>query len=321
MISRMTFLFHGLKNPGSVTQLIRWIFVGAVELRTMTEADVPSDTAADAFDVLSDPLRVDILRELVGRTHLVDGSGVPFSDLRRAVGVDDTGRFNYHLGELRDSFVAKREDDYVPTYAGMRAVGTVEAGFFTQEPPAREGHIDTACPVCGDPLEVSYEDSLVSMGCPEHGPMVRTSVPPRVAEDADLAEIVAFANAETQRDLERMANGTCPVCYGDVASREFERDDASRLFVTLDCEHCWMRAETPIGTTVVRHPAVVALYHEHGLDIREQYYVNLEFAASMENATVVAEDPVRVELRVDLEGDAVVLTLDESLDVVATERA
>ena len=273
------------------------------------------DTAADAFGVLSDPSRVAILRELTNRTHAADDSPVEFAELRRAVGFDDAGRFNYHLGKLRDRFVVKREDGYAPTYAGMKAIGSVEAGTYTTDPEPREAVADHDCPQCGEGLTARYEDHLLTVECEDHDVFFVTAVPPTVADGAAVNEIVDFAITDVQLDLERAVDGTCPVCSGAITPSAFERDDGGHLSVSIDCESCWMTIRVPVGLTVLRHPAVVSLYYDHGIDLRREFPAALEFARSTDNASVVAEDPTEVELDVEVGDDRVTLYVDEELNV------
>lgn len=273
------------------------------------------DAAADAFDVLSDPSRVAILRELTNRAHAGGESTVEFAELWRAVGFDDPGRFNYHLGKLRDRFVVEREDGYAPTYAGMKAIGSVETGVYTTHPPANEAVVDHNCPRCGDALTARYEDHLLTVECDEHDAFFVTAVPPTVADGADAPEIVDFAISDVQLDLERAVDGTCPVCSGPMAPSEFEHGDAGHLSVAIDCENCWMAIDVPVGLTALRHPAVVSLYHDHGVDIRREFPAALEFARSRDNATVVAEDPTKVELDVEVGDDSLTLHIDDELNV------
>ena len=281
----------------------------------MTDADSDADAAAGAFEVLSDPSRVAILRELTDQTHSRDDSSVAFAELRRAVGVTDAGRFNYHLGKLQDRFAVKRDGGYAPTYAGMKAIGSIEAGTYTSDPSSREGTIDHDCPRCGDPLFAQYEDHLVTIECGDHGVFLQTAVPPSAASDATIAEIVAFGHRDLRRDLVRAVNGTCPVCAGAMAATSFERDDANRLVTDIDCQNCWMTIETPVGLVALGHPAVVSLYHDHGVDVRSVFPVNLDFVKSKENVEFVSENPVEIELVVEADDDTVTLRLDDALDV------
>jgi hypothetical protein len=67
---------------------------------------------------------------------------LPFSELRRRVGIGDTGRFNYHLGKLCEYFVREVDGRYELGPAGTRVVDA--AGEATTPDP------ETACPVCGE---------------------------------------------------------------------------------------------------------------------------------------------------------------------------
>ncbi|MFC3478784.1 winged helix-turn-helix domain-containing protein [Halobacterium litoreum] len=279
----------------------------------MTDADA----AADAFDVLSDPSRVAILCELADRVHAIEGNPVEFSELRRATGFDDAGRFNYHLGKLRDRFVVKREDGYVPTAVGLKAIGSVEAGTYTNDLEARSGTIDYDCPSCGDPLTATYEDQTVTVECESeaNATTVQTAVPPAAAADATIEDIVAFVVGDIQRDVEALVDGVCPMCSGRVVTGPIERGEAAHLNVELDCENCWMSTRLPVGVAALRHPAVVALFYDHGVDVRDRFLTDFEFVGAREDAKIVVEDPVEVELTVSVGGDAVTLRIDDDLDV------
>ncbi|QLG63982.1 winged helix-turn-helix transcriptional regulator [Halorarum salinum] len=93
--------------------------------------------------------RVAILRELAA----ADGP-LRFSELRERVGMCDTGRFNYHLGELRDRFVREEDGGYVLGHAGERVVlaaGDLDPEGAAALADAYESAGDGGeCPVCGE---------------------------------------------------------------------------------------------------------------------------------------------------------------------------
>lgn len=103
----------------------------------------------DALTVLGDETRIAIVRALAA----AEGP-LPFSELRRRVGVDDPGRFNYHLSKLREYFVREADGGYTLREAGSRVVaaaGVAEGG--TQAPATAAIDADTeseTCPVCGE---------------------------------------------------------------------------------------------------------------------------------------------------------------------------
>jgi DNA-binding transcriptional ArsR family regulator len=274
-----------------------------------------ADRAAEAFDVLSDPSRVAILRTLADHTGAAAEQPVEFAELRRAVGFEDAGRFNYHLGKLTPEFAVKRDGGYVPTAVGLKAIGSIESGTYTHELDARSGTIDHECPACERPLTATYEDQVVTVECETHETFVQTSVPPTVAEGATIEDIVAFVVGDIQRDLEAVTDGVCPMCSGPVERTDHWRDDAGHLTVRVECANCWMATRLPVGTAALRHPAVVALYYEHGVDVHDRFIMELDFVGSMTNAELVDDDPFEAELVVSVGGDAVTLRVDDDLTV------
>jgi len=97
------------------------------------EFDSPPDPATvdaeDAFSLLGESLRLDIIRVLweAGR-----GNPVRFSNLYDHIDVSDSSRFNYHLQQLIPHYVRKSEEGYRLTEAGERIVRAVNAGTYTE---------------------------------------------------------------------------------------------------------------------------------------------------------------------------------------------
>lgn len=116
----------------------------------MQEAD-----PTDALAVLGDETRIAILRALAEADD-----PLPFTELRERAGVEDAGRFNYHLSTLREYFVREVDGGYALRHAGSRIVaaagvaGDAGAGsaaidddILTQ---TDGGEADDDCPVCGE---------------------------------------------------------------------------------------------------------------------------------------------------------------------------
>ncbi|PSQ04470.1 ArsR family transcriptional regulator [Halobacteriales archaeon QS_6_71_20] len=105
--------------------------------------------AADALSALASEHRIAILRELAAADWPLS-----FSELRERIGMRDGGRFNYHLGELRDRFVRERDGGYVLGHAGERVVlaaGDLDpAGAAALADGSGDSGPDDACPVCGE---------------------------------------------------------------------------------------------------------------------------------------------------------------------------
>lgn len=98
------------------------------------------EVRTDALSVLGDETRIRILRALADAAD-----PLTFTELREAVGVRDTGKFNYHLTKLCEFFVRETADGYELGHAGSRVVAATE-GVGHGEPTASFEE----CPVCGE---------------------------------------------------------------------------------------------------------------------------------------------------------------------------
>jgi len=98
-----------------------WTSVGERPATDSRRASV--EPVAEALGTLSDPARLEILLAL-------DGAATPveYSALRAATAIEDKGRFNYHLRQLRGTFVANRAGGYALDEAGQRVVDAVADG-------------------------------------------------------------------------------------------------------------------------------------------------------------------------------------------------
>ncbi|MFC6964419.1 helix-turn-helix domain-containing protein [Halocatena marina] len=102
---------------------------------------------ADALSVLANEHRIEILRVLADADE-----PLAFSDLRKSIGMDDTGRFNYHLMKLCGRFVRTTDSGYELGHAGERVV-LAAAGLDPDGVKALAEQAttdDKECPVCGE---------------------------------------------------------------------------------------------------------------------------------------------------------------------------
>lgn len=287
---------------------------------------------AAAFDLLGNEVRLGIVRELaaVRRTNW-QWRGLTFAELRRAVGVDDAGNFSYHLDRLRDHFVVKDGEEYKLTFAGMRVAGAVLAGTYTDRGGPRTESVDVDCYECGRALTLRYEWEFLAVECDEHGVLFGTTLPPGAAEGRSAEDLLRLATMDARQDIERARRGTCPHCWGrteatlpadtvvDPASGERTAAPGDRTWAEFECDRCGMLLWLPVGACVVDEPPVVALLHDHGVDVRNRSYLELPFVRAG-TASVDAEDPVRVRVDVKYGDDALRLWLDERTRVVDWER-
>lgn len=282
----------------------------------MTAPDYES--TADAFDRLSDPVRVELLRELwlEGRHD-----PVPYATLQDAVGVRDSGRFNYHLQRLTDVFVEKTDDGYQLTSAGITVVDAVQSETFAPTATVDPIPVDGDCPTCGVPFEASYEDGLFDVSCPDCGQWASSFVfPPRGVRVRDPEAAATAHGIDARSRADRAARGLCPYCGGrTTTSVHYESNRTPALLVTHQCQDCDGRVNSTAGSYAHQEPATVAFCHDHGVDPRGPSW-RYEWCLDSDATTVEQTGPLRVTVTLAIDGDELRLTFDETGDLVGEER-
>lgn len=292
---------------------------------------------AGAFGAISNEVRIDILLAFIEEQRRLaderDGElsvegftpTLSFSELLEAVGIEDSGRFNYHLDQLTGRYVTETEDGYTITWAGIEVAGSILAGGFG-EVEVEQTEVDRQCPSCGADLLARYDRGIFMLQCGDSGDLVLASgVPAGVLQGRSLEAATDVAVTIQDHVKNAATRGFCPVCYGDVEIR-VDRSTPDDVVTDADvalhgtCDRCGNLFLVPVVKKVLSHPAVVALYHEHGIDPRERYREGFEPTGQSEPTSVVSEDPFRVEVTIEVDEDRLVLTVDESGTVIDTER-
>lgn len=80
------------------------------------------ENATSAFEVLSHPIRLEILASLYSRSDAIS-----YTRLRESTSVDDNGQFNYHLRQL-ELLVRNQGDEYTLTERGEELIAGVLSG-------------------------------------------------------------------------------------------------------------------------------------------------------------------------------------------------
>jgi DNA-binding transcriptional ArsR family regulator len=295
--------------------------------------DVTADP--DPFATLGNETRLRIVETLADRTEsLAPDAGLAYSTLREAVGIDDNGRFNYHLGLLRDRFVRKTETGYRLTFAGVEVAKTLQVGVWT-DPPVREAvEVDpTSSLVGGDPLYASYRDGLVRVHEEGGDPIFHIAVRPVGAERRTMPELVDAMATLLEAAVAQAHTGVCPYCQSEPeralvdaaeeGTHESPPDGAGpswRHCFVATCPECGPLFRVPAGAAVVRHPAVVSWYWDRGIDLRS---VRLWDLALFGDGAVVTADPrgpVALRLRAVWDDATLELDLADDATVVAVRR-
>lgn len=274
----------------------------------------------DAFDMLSHGTRFRILETLNEA-----GEPLGFADLRERVGVADPGQFNYHLGKLVGRFVSDGDDGYELTAAGGRVVGAVLSGGYTKALDAEPIRTGVPCVTCESEMELRFEGEKIEVECPAcEETYTNNPIPAGIFEDVTAAEAPAVLDRWLKRLHSTADYGFCPNCDGQLERRVLVPDGENgpdaidvdeEATVRYECGRCGFSWYSSFPFAVLLHPAVVGMFHDHGVDVRTTPFWDLD-GLDVDAATVESRDPIRVDVRVDLDEETVVFTFDDDLDVV-----
>lgn len=284
------------------------------------EETIDHRPAADTFAALSDPLRVEIIQALA--SHHRENPETPatqFSTLRKAVGDVDSGRFRYHLNELRDGFVQQVDSGYQLTYAGKKIVSALIAGTYTDRTELSTVELDSECPLCASSAHARYDDGMLSVGCDNDHPLFVWSLPPNAAVDADLESLVSLATTLAYHSYELVTAGTCSECYSSVdrSIQSVGEEAAGQQYrLRATCDGCGAQWDVPVGFALLGQPQIEALYHRLGQPIRGGYWWDSEFVSGAIATEQLAADPLRLQLSVDHDAGGFRATVDDSGSVV-----
>ncbi|PSQ19833.1 transcriptional regulator [Halobacteriales archaeon QS_8_69_26] len=275
--------------------------------------------AAEAFGILGNETRTEILRALVERD---DEAPLSFSELREAVGTGDSGRFNYHLQQLVGHFVEHDEDGYAFRYHGRRIAHAILAGTFTDRARVAPAPAPGACYACGaEALEGSYENETLTIRCTACEERI-VSVPfsPAAVRGRTPAEVFAAFDRWSTAQANLAAGGVCPECTGHMDGR-VTTDVADYLdfdvLPRFECRVCRRTATTSFGSVALNHPAVQSFHHRHDAYPRQRPYWTIPQLVSDRHTEVLSEDPWRVRVAFPIEdGPRVEATIDGSVAVV-----
>jgi hypothetical protein len=279
----------------------------------MTADDGSEDErGVDAFALVGDGTRVSVLRALAEARR--EGTyPVGFADLRRRAGVRDSGQFNYHLDRLVGTLLERADGAYRLSYLGDRLVGLLLAG--THESHRFELTADEPCRYCGETLAGTFEDGVLYLSCAE-GHYFEAYVSPGAAAERSPSTLLSLAGRTLRSNLDYAFDGVCPFCYGalSLAAETTPGEYGPGVQYRGHCDRCGHGFTVPPELSAVRHPAVVAFYHERGVDVTDTPAWGTAFGSVTATRST---DPSRVELTLTVEGATLDVTLDGTGRVLA----
>ncbi|MWG36629.1 winged helix-turn-helix domain-containing protein [Halomarina oriensis] len=262
-----------------------------------------------AFSLLGHELRLEILWAI---WTAPDGTAT-FSEIRDRVGVEDNGRLNYHRGELTDHFIRRvGEEGYTLRQAGLHVIQAIHAGTFTDHAERERTTLDGACGDCGGTLAFRYVDDMANVFCVDCGRLWNEHAFPPAGVDGRTNEELAVAHDRWERARLRLAaDGICPACGGrmtaDLIPVGHYHDYPTH--VRYECRHCTFHPRETLGERVLRHPATVTLFYDHGVDLAATPCWELPFCFD-EDYVETETDPLCAHIRVPCEGEELVFAFD-----------
>ncbi|MDX1746701.1 MAG: helix-turn-helix domain-containing protein [Halobacteriales archaeon] len=317
------------------------VVAGTVGLRTV-----------EAFSALGNETRLSILLALwEAYEPFGETNAVPFADLRKRLGMRDGSQFNYHLKQLTGLFVRKTDDGYELHRAGHQLVRTIIAGAGFEDPAFERIESDRDCRLCGAPTVLTYQKGWLFNICTEcegafkiyddefpDGTLDALEPNPAGFVGRSPGELFDAAVIHAFSEVLAAIEGVCSACSGpmegwldrceDHATEgvcpNCKRHDA--LLGKFRCEVCKHSMGVPVWGLVRYHPATVAFFYDHGVPL-------LYDAGSFRNLVpghvdppatttdeLVSEDPPRVRVTIEHEGEQLRLTVDEALAVSDVRR-
>lgn len=290
-------------------------------------------TASEAFEVLADPTRLDILRALGGAEPHGAPASLSFSELRDRVGVRDSSRFNYHLQTLGETFVGQADDadereGYHLTYAGYTVYRLLVRGVFSGTPPVDTRTEEWTCPDCDSVLTVaSRGDGMTDVDCPDCGTdYLHYEFPPHgaAARAADGDDLLLAVDAWARSELLLFGRGVCPWCGGrvdahlttDPDSLPHDLNPEKPAFVRYVCGACGGGPSVEVEYIVLDHPAFAGFCYDHGIDHDAPIWQLVERL----DVAVASAEPVAANVSVAGGGETLRLRVEDEGQVTDVER-
>ena len=272
----------------------------------------------EVFGLLSDETRLSILRVL----GEADDETVRFSDLQAAVGLPDSGQFNYHLHKLVGRFVRKTDEGYGLSLAGKQLVGALLAGTYTASAETTEPlPVAAPCPRCGGAVVATYANDVVETTCLDCEEWYnQVAVPPGILDQFDPADLPAVFDRWLVAVIQWTHAGFCHNCAGRVSGRLVLTDDHPQgVRVDYPCERCGEEASVSAVVPVLLHPTGAGFLFDQGIDLRHTPLWEVSTRVD-EAVSIVSEDPPTLEVTLAVGDEHLRARIDRDLTVDVLER-
>lgn len=316
------------------------------ETRLTPEIELDGMSPEEAFSVLGDGTRLSIVRVLWKADAFrqyddldTSATTISFSELRRHVGIDDNGQFNYHLSKLVPYFVQQTEDGYRLSEAGKKIARTVVAIAGEQSLGVTE-EVNADCPMCGATLTATYEDQWLQFACAEcdglfgdavpNGTILHSPFAPAGLSGQSPGDALTTSIYRCMLDLTYMMQGVCRECAGpiqgviSVCDEHERRDDEPcgdcgtpfQAWGELRCETCQFGKRLPVDLCIMGLPQVIGFLYTQDINVLAPSVEEVVDLLQTQVSTAVTTGPLRLSATVTAGDDDLTVTLDEEMTVL-----
>ena len=297
----------------------------------------------DVFKPLGNELRIEILLALAQASE-----PLPFTTLQEQLGIEDSGKFNYHINELTTHFIRKTGRGYELRHPGRAIIRTIREGAIASDPVIPPRLIDLPCPFCGADQEFSYADEKLQLRCSncdgtvgepyEPGTLMSYELPAAGLLGRTERDVAAAAHRLYDAEVIAMTGGVCPRCSGTVESEfelcedhDTENEDICRTchtrylsWVVYTCSNCSHARQFPPWFKAFQLPEVIAFFHEAAGFTRELPFPKFLTDDGTDFRQVTEEvrntDPVELAITLCLDDAYCTVVIDEDLDVTVEDK-
>jgi len=285
-----------------------------------------SKIAAQIFSLLSNEDRLEILMTLSEAIQTTHHQKFGFNEFWKAVDIEDSGRFNYHLDQLCDTFIRETEDGYTLTYSGVLISLLLMSGKLTRNPEMEPRESSTECPDCRGTVMVSYRDKLVVAECDDcEKQLMKMRVPPGCVDVDSADHMLRAAIQYALREIVTLRDEICPNCGGHafptIVPVEQRPDEEDKPTVYFECSNCEYFFRTGVSYSLLTHPELVSFCRDHGYDVlapeNPQIVVDL---GDEQTVSVHSRDPLQFEFSLELDDETLTLLIDDDMTVLESSR-
>jgi hypothetical protein len=266
-----------------------------------------------------------------------------YSVLQKEVGIDDNGKFNYHLSQLAPYFVRRTDEGYRLSGAGKQIARTVIAVSGTDSFDF-SAELDDDCPLCGAQVAATYDDQWLRIRCTEcdglfgdqapRGTLFLTSYPAAGLSTRDPEQALATGLYRCALDITYLMYGICRECAGpisssvtvcDVHGNEGDQPCATcgtpfPVWADMRCDTCGFAKRLPVEMFVTGLLMATGLINSQEMDSCSLSFDEAIDLLQNGVSTRVSKDPFRVLISITVEREAFTVTLDDNMNVIGFDQ-